>query len=271
MNPLQQTLSQSTLKESVRDDLILLVPELSQIEQLRVKKALELNAYQLLTLLPIKYKSKIQDLKAALLDSAKKLEETQQAIVSEVDTPAPESLHSVKHTSFSFDEFSWSKLVEQIEQQRPNDISVSSLLKSSSYLGGNVSRINNDISAVPYLEAIDTVTDVRQIAQLDALHVSFLIDENPDQKLLLFKEKISQALGAATPLTEKRAYFLLFLRSPLFFKYTFTGLTALNLKTDLPRKTLLNVLHQNDERFLNLSQFEWTAKLVRIIRSVVII
>jgi hypothetical protein len=283
MNQLQQLILSSKLADQVKDDLVLLVTELNQVEQLRIKKAVELQAFGLLKLLPIKYKSKIESLRASQgveVHSENSEEHGIDLSVVEVvkssESPDIVDEHSepeyadtkTQHAQFTFDEFNWSKLVSQIEQLRPNDIAVNSILKQANYLGRPISHIPVNSKAIPTLKSIESIKDPRQLGQLDSVHVSFLLDENPDQKLLLFKEKLLEVIGSKKTISEIRGYFMFFLKSPLFFKYTFTGLTALNLKTDVPRKTLLNILHQNDERFLNLSQFEWCAKLVRAVRSV---
>lgn len=253
MNDLIELISTSKIDPQLQEDLVLLLPSLSTIEQLKIKKALELQSIALLKLIPIKHFRLLQELKNPV------------AIVEE-----EKPFKIVEHIKYVYDDFSWAKLIEQIEQKRPNSVAVQSLLKSASFLGESVVELTFSQEAIPYLDTLENLNDLRQLSQLDALHVSFLLDENPDQKILLMGDKI-QVLMKKMSVSQKRGAFLLFLRSPLFYKYIFTGLSALNIQTDVPRKTLLNVMHQNDDRFLNHSQFEWCAKLVRTFRTLCVV
>lgn len=253
MNDLKELIIASAIDPRLQEDLTVLLPHLSAIERLKVQKALEIQSPSLLKLIPIKHFRLLQDLKQAV--------------------SAPEKTDQVKiveHTKYIYDDFSWTKLIEQIEQKRPNSVAVQSILKSMSFLGEPVVELAPTQDVIPYLDSIENLIDLRQLSQFDALHVSFLLDENPDQKILLMSDKL-QGLMKKMSVPQKRGIFLLFLRSPLFYKYIFTGLSALNIQTDVPRKTLLNVMHQNDDRFLNHSQFEWCAKLVRTLRTLCVI
>lgn len=260
MNDYTHVLDTMNLDPRLKEDLILLAPHLSAVEQFKIRKAVELQSYSLLKLVPIKYFSLLKELRSP-----------EKEVVSDNQVQPEETAQPVQtHIKYVYDDFSWSKLIEQIEQQRPNSVAVESVLKSLEFLGEPIVDIPTTQDAVPYLDSLENLSHVRQLSQLDALHVTFLLDENPDQKLILMTDHF-QELTAKFSTSQKRGVFLLFLRSPLFYKYTFTGLSALNIQTEVPRKTLLNVMHQNDDRFLNHSQFEWCAKLVRTLRTLCIV
>lgn len=290
MNELTNLVIESLLPEPLKSDILLLLAEMSPVEKLRVKKAIELEKFGLLKLIPLKYAKRLKELKnsqgleeegsgeeLSVNNQPEVLQENTELLTLEspAKLPAPKivtelQLTPSKHATLDSD-FSWKQLIASIEQARPNTISVESLLKDPEYLGQGIEQLPTLTTEIPELISIDTLSDYRQIEKLDTQDVTFFLDENPEQKLFLLRDKLLKILGKKTTISQRRAVFLLFLHSPLFYKYSFTGLAALNVQSDLPRKIMLNVLHQNDDRFLNLAEFEWTAKLVKTLREVCII
>lgn len=290
MNELTNLVVESLLPEPLRLDILLLLGEISPVEKLRVKKAVELEKFGLLKLILLRYGKRLKELKNSQgleeegLGEESRVNNQQEVLQENIEIITLESLAKFptpkivtelqltpsKHVTLDSD-FSWKQLIASIEQARPNTIAVESLLKDPEYLGQSIEQLPTLTTEIPELLSIYDISDYRQIEKLDTQDVTFFLDENPEQKLFLLRDKLLKILGKKITIGQRRAVFLLFLHSPLFYKYSFTGLAALNVQSDLPRKIMLNVLHQNDDRFLNLAEFEWTAKLVKTLREVCII
>ncbi len=117
------------------------------------------------------------------------------------------------------------------------------------------------------LRSLADVSDPTSLNSLIPPHVSFSINENGDQKIHSFIEKISEQLSTLQNPNEKRNYLALYLQSPLFRAYSHTGLTALKHPEIKPANTILNTIQKIDRRFLNRKQFEYASEITNAIRT----
>jgi hypothetical protein len=94
-----------------------------------------------------------------------------------------------------------------------------------------------------------------QLSLLAARHVTFGINENPDQSVQNFLRNLDKIFDKINDVNVRRGYFMNFIQSPLFGSYINTGLTALRHPELQPPNIILNLLYQINPNYLNNRQF----------------
>ena len=106
-----------------------------------------------------------------------------------------------------------------------------------------------------------------QIFVLDKKHVTFMVGENVEQMVSTFFGLLKQKFGRYKNISERRGFFLNYMKSPLFNKYVATGLTALNTSRDIYPETFLDKLAESNDSYLSNSQFQYASIITNEIRS----
>lgn len=122
---------------------------------------------------------------------------------------------------------------------------------------------------IPPLFKLGEIASPLQLCLLNPSHVSFGLEENADQIIGDFLERLTTMFDKITEISLKRNYFMNFLQSPLFGAYMNTGLTALKHPELEPASVVLNTLSQIHPRYINKKQFEYTAKISNHLRNII--
>ena len=120
--------------------------------------------------------------------------------------------------------------------------------------------------AVPLPIRLEEIEDPRQLFDLDIQHIDFDLDTDADRVVQLFTNKLARAFGKVKSINERRGYFVRFMNSPLFYKYINTGITGLQRQSPTG-KIVLNILHKESDQYLNSQQFKIAAKLTAQVRN----
>jgi hypothetical protein len=161
----------------------------------------------------------------------------------------------------------FSKIAQVINPPKPKKVLSSTVINNTTYLGANPptpvqsQQIN--------LSNIEQFSDLSQLNSLVPNLVIFEINENGEQKILQFFQKLDDLFLNAHDINQKRSYFMNYLQSPLYLAYMDTGLTALRHPEITPSSIILNRLQQIDTKYLNMRQFQTTARITGHIRSLV--
>jgi hypothetical protein len=152
-------------------------------------------------------------------------------------------------------------------QPKIKEVLAHSILANSDYLGSPIPHPPQ----IPQqnINSLNEFTSLKQLNSLNSNHVSFNPDENSDQIIRNFMNKIATEFGTIANPLEKRNYFTLFLTSPLFRMYINTGLTALKHPEIKPANTILNTMQKIDRNFLNRKQFENVSTISSGIRGII--
>lgn len=151
------------------------------------------------------------------------------------------------------------------KQALPNTQVSSSLLIDPKFLGHEVNR-PPEVRGQPFRN-IDDFSSLDQLNLLETSHVTFSLDDNSGLIMQKFFEKLTSYFEDEEKVEIRRSYFRLFMRSSLFNSYLNTGITALRHTEIQPRKIALNLIYQTDPIYLNISQFEFTSRITKILKS----
>jgi hypothetical protein len=161
----------------------------------------------------------------------------------------------------------FSKIAQAINPPKPKKILSSTVINNTTYLGSNPP---NPVQAQQInLPSIEQFSDLSQLNSLVPSLVTFEINDNSEQKLLQYFQKLDDLFLNAHDINQKRSYFMNYLQSPLYLAYMDTGLTALRHPEITPSNIILNRLQQIDPKYLNTKQFQTAAKITGHIRSLV--
>ncbi len=119
------------------------------------------------------------------------------------------------------------------------------------------------------VQPLKKITDIYHPAQLAFLqnsHVDFNINQNGDQEIRVFLDKISQIMDKIQDPNQKRTYLMNYLQSSLFKSYINTGLTALRHPEMEPHKIILNLLNQINPNYLSNRQFRYASLISNNLR-----
>lgn len=161
------------------------------------------------------------------------------------------------------------KLVEKLTP-KPDTRNVpvaSSVLSDIDYLGHEI-PLPPQVRGEPFKELV-FFSSLNQLSLLESSHVTFSLDDNAIVLVQKFLNRLTELFGREVELKDKRSYFRLFMRSPLFNCYLNTGITALRHKEIEPRKIVLNLIYQTDPIYLNYNQFEYIAIISNHIKELV--
>jgi hypothetical protein len=160
-----------------------------------------------------------------------------------------------------------SKIVQAINPPKPKRILSPSILNNRFYLGSNPLQFAQ--SQKTEVKSLESIENLSQLNSLLPQHIVFEINENGDQKILSFFQKIDDLFSSIHDISQKRSYFMLYLQSPLYAAYMDTGLTALRHPEITPANVILNRLQQIDQKYLNSRQFQIATKITNHIRTMV--
>jgi hypothetical protein len=105
------------------------------------------------------------------------------------------------------------------------------------------------------LDSLSEFYHPAQLSLLSARHVTFGLNDNPDQITQNFLKNLDKIFDKITNVNVRRGYFMNFIQSPLFGSYINTGLTALRHPELQPSNIILNLLYQINPNYLNNRQF----------------
>jgi hypothetical protein len=157
-----------------------------------------------------------------------------------------------------------SKFVQKVSPPKPKKVVSHSILNQPAYLGGylpkalSVPRVN--------LPNLNEFHNLNELNSLTPLHITFGLNDNAEQTLNNFYQKLDELFSEVVDIHMKRAYFMMFLQSPLYITYTDTGLTALRHPEITPSSIILNRLQQIHPKYLNTKQFQIASKICAHIR-----
>jgi hypothetical protein len=151
------------------------------------------------------------------------------------------------------------------KSNEPRIIVAHSLLSQPTLLGGPTPAPAP--SAPIRITSLDDIKEPYQLNSLIPEIVSYGINENGEQSIRNFLEKMEIKITAIPDISIKRNMFALFLQSPLFRVYINTGITALKHPEIKPKNTVLNTMQKIDGRFMNRSQFELTTLISSGLRA----
>ncbi|NJS41832.1 hypothetical protein HC766_05935 [Candidatus Gracilibacteria bacterium] len=119
------------------------------------------------------------------------------------------------------------------------------------------------------LANLQSLNDLAQLNSLHPTHINFNLNNNSEQLIRNFLQKLDNLFDKIPNINQKRNYLMNFLQSPLFNSYLNTGITALRHPEIQPSKVVLNTLNHIDTKYLNNKQFVITSKISNHIRSIV--
>ena len=151
------------------------------------------------------------------------------------------------------------------QKPKPKQIVAFSILGQPHYLGSPSPR-PQPVRPIPSTK-LEEIVELFHLGSLTPDHVSFTINENGEQAIRAFLQRIETKMSTLPDMYQKRNVLALFLSSPLFKLYLNTGITALKHPEIKPKSTILNTMQKIDRRFLNRNQFEYAAMLSSGLRS----
>jgi hypothetical protein len=161
------------------------------------------------------------------------------------------------------------KIVQKITPPAIRKILSHSILNQPLYLGGVLPqpfkspRVN--------LKSLNDFNDLLELNSLTPHHVTFNLNDNTEQIITEFYQKLDHLFEHILDVNVRRAYFMVFLQSPLYACYMDTGMTALRHPEITPASIILNRLQQIHPKYLNTKQFQLASKVcahLRILCSV---
>lgn len=154
-----------------------------------------------------------------------------------------------------------------IPQQQPEKRILSqSILTQPNILGANPPQAVNDAN-IPPLNSLSQFSHPSQLALLQPTHVTFDLNQNAEQNIQLFLQKMDTVMHNIEDIRIRRNYFMNFMKSPLFSAYLNTGLTALRHPELEPAKIILNLLYQINPNYLTNKQFQYAAVISNHLRG----
>jgi hypothetical protein len=156
------------------------------------------------------------------------------------------------------------KMVQKISPPAVKTILSHSILNQPAYLGG---RLPQPFKA-PHVN-FRSLMDFHNLAQLNSItpfHVTFNLNDNSEQVIIQFYQKLDHLFEPILDVNVRRAYFMMFLQSPLYGCYMDTGMTALRHPEITPASIILNRLHQIHPKYLNTKQFQLASKICAHLR-----
>jgi hypothetical protein len=160
-----------------------------------------------------------------------------------------------------------SKIVQAVVPAKPKKVLSNSILSNTTYLGSNPPQAAN-LPPTPF-QSLDQFTTVNQLSSLNPTHITFELNENGEQKVHQFFDKLDAIIGDIHDIYQKRSLFMNFVQSPLYLAYMDTGLTALRHPEITPPNIILNRLQQIDPKYLNAKQFQVASRVSSHLRMVV--
>jgi hypothetical protein len=155
-----------------------------------------------------------------------------------------------------------------------HDVGSESILRDIHFTGVPIvgdDQLEAFLPRLTHLSDLGELKDAKQIFLLDSDAVTRNLDQNVEQYISKFSQKLASTM-AKIDISEKRAFFLQFMQSPLFQKYINTGLSALNESNELTQDSILNTqAQQSPSDKLNKSQFSIAAKVVNEVRNACLI
>jgi hypothetical protein len=158
------------------------------------------------------------------------------------------------------------KVLNNIMPQKPKKILNTSILTQPNLLGGPIPQAIRGEKAVEF-RSLAEFSSPAQLGLLNSSHVSFNINDNVEQIIQNFLQKLTQMFNQIDNVNLRRSYFMNFVQSPLFSSYLNTGLTALRHPELEPSKIILNLLYQIDPHYLNTKQFQHTSVICHHLRT----
>ncbi len=159
------------------------------------------------------------------------------------------------------------KIVQAVVPVKPKKVLSNSILSNITYLGSNPPHATN-LPPTPF-QSLDQFTNLNQISSLNPTHITFELNENGEQKLHQFFDKLDTIIGDIHDIFQKRSLFMNFIQSPLYLAYMDTGLTALRHPEITPSNIILNRLQQIDPKYLNSKQFQLASRVSAHFRVIV--
>ncbi len=139
---------------------------------------------------------------------------------------------------------------------KPKPIVAKSILTQPTILGSNLPKSIKDDNINKIFNTLDEFYHPIQLSLLDQKHINFQLNENSEQIIQKFLNKLDKLFSSVDDVSLKRAYFMNFVESKLFAKYINTALTALRHPELQPAKIILNLLFQINPNYLNTKQFQ---------------
>jgi hypothetical protein len=156
------------------------------------------------------------------------------------------------------------KMVQKISPPINRKILSHSILNQPAYLGGQLPQPYK----APHIN-IQSLVEFNNLAELNSLiphHVVFNLNDNSEQIITQFYQKLDHLFEPILDINVRRAYFMMFLQSPLYACYMDTGMTALRHPEILPSSIILNRLQQIHPKYLNTKQFQIASKICAHLR-----
>jgi hypothetical protein len=156
------------------------------------------------------------------------------------------------------------KMVQKLSPPPMRKILSHSVLNQPAYLGGQLPQPYK----APHVN-FPTLAEFVNLAELNSLtphHVIFNLNDNSDQVITQFYQKLDHLFEPIVDVTVRRAYFMMFLQSPLYACYMDTGMTALRHPEITPASIVLNRLQQIHPKYLNTKQFQIASKICAHLR-----
>jgi len=154
-----------------------------------------------------------------------------------------------------------------IQQNKSKDILSKSILSQPNILGANPPQ-PVQIQNIPPLKLLTNFSHPGQLALLLPEHVTFDLNQNAEQSIQNFLNKLDTVMHSVEDINQRRGFFMNFMKSPLFSAYVNTGLTALRHPELEPAKIILNLLHQINPNYLTNKQFQYAAIISNHLRGV---
>jgi len=192
-----------------------------------------------------------------------------QAIVSNVHSAIAQQIQvmRVKFSAPAPKQNFMSQVASKIIPEKPKQLLHHSILADSNLLGGPTPKAIPTENISP-LETLRTFSHPAQLKFLDNYHVNFGINDNADQVVQVFLDRLTDIFLQVKDVNARRNYLMNFLQSNLFKNYINTGLKALKHPELEPANVILNLLYQISPAYLNTRQFQYAAMISKHVRSI---
>ncbi|MBC7472620.1 MAG: hypothetical protein H7196_05190 [candidate division SR1 bacterium] len=157
------------------------------------------------------------------------------------------------------------KIVQKITPQVIKKISSHSILNQPNYLGNN--QLPQAFKS-PYVNfrSLTVFSKLTDLNSLNPYHITFNLNDNTEQIIAQFYQKLDHLFEPISDLNTRRAYFMMFLQSPMYICYMDTGMTALRHPEITPPSIILNRLQQIHPKYFNTKQFQFASKICAHLR-----
>lgn len=157
------------------------------------------------------------------------------------------------------------KIVQKITPPAVKKICSHSVLNQPLYLGNG--QLPQAFKS-PYVN-FRSLADFSKLTDLNSLnpyHITFNLNDNMEQIITQFYQKLDHLFEPIADVNIKRSYFMMFLQSPMYACYMDTGMTALRHPEITPTSIILNRLQQIHPKYFNTKQFQIASKICAHLR-----